>query len=216
MPRLWLRKLTSIGAVPEGDNPPAAIVLWKAKGKGADLADETVNEVADAVEPEAAVEAVEAVEEAVELAAPEGDEIAKRIADAEAEIQKARDERDAAIEALAEQVSKARWVDFAARAEKLEALLGPSKETAPILDVLEAKAPDAFAELEKRLLTALTRVQLTRELGTAGDDGADPIRKRDGWVRQYVLDHPDVSEVTARALFWKANPEASEAQREDH
>lgn len=208
MPRLWLRKLTSIGAVPEGDNPPAEILLYKAKGKGADLADEQVDEVA--------VEAGEPEVETVECAQPAEDEIAKRISEAEAEIQKARDERDAAIQALADEVSKRRRADFLAKARTLEPLLGPADETGPQLDALEAAQPEAYAELEKRLQTALSRVNLTRELGTAGDEGADPIRKRDAWVRKYVLDHPDVSEVAARALFWKANPEALEAQREDH
>jgi hypothetical protein len=208
MPRLWLRKLTSIGAVPEGDNPPAAIVLWKTK-KGADLVEET-EKAADAVEPE-----VEAVAEPEAVAEVEEDGIAKRIADAEAEIRKARDERDAALQALTDEVAKRRHTDFLAKARTLEPLLGPADETAPQLDALDAANPSAYAELEKRLQVALGRLNLTKELGTAGEEGADPIRKRDAWVRKYVLDHPEISEVAARALFWKANPEALEAQRED-
>lgn len=204
MPRLWLKRLTSIGAVPEGDNPLAEILLYKAKGEPVAEPDVIVEE--PVIEP--------AVEPVVEPDF-EPEPFEKRIADAEVEIQKARDERDAALKALSDEVAKARWVDFAARAEKLEALLGPAKETAPVLDVLEAKAPEAFADLEKRLTAALERVNLTKELGTAGDEGADPIRKRDGWVRKYVLEHPEITEVQARALFWKANPEASKAQRED-
>lgn len=212
MPRLHLRKLTSIGAVPEGDNPPAEIMLYKAKGV---RVDETVEKIQEPEPVEVVEEPAEPVVEPIVEPDFEPEPFEKRIADAEVEIQKARDERDAAIQALNAEVSKARWVDFAARAEKLEALLGPAKETAPVLDVLEAKAPEAFADLEKRLHSALERVNLTKELGTAGDEGADPIRKRDSWVRKYVLDHPEISEVQARALFWKANPEASKAQRED-
>jgi len=164
---------------------------------------------------EPALEEPVVVEEPVVEIAPVADEIAKRIQDAEAEIAKARDERDAALQALADEVAKARWVDFAVKAEKLEALLGPAKETAPILEVLEAKAPEAYADLEKRLGAALERVQLTKELGTAGDDGADPIRKRDAWVRKYTLDHPEITEIQARALFWKSDTDALEAQRKD-
>ena len=206
MPRLWMRKLTSIGAVPEGDNPEAQIVMYKRKGDRVDDS-ELVKEaeaVEEPVEEEAAVEAV--VEE---------DGIAKRIADAESEIAKARDERDAALQSLHDEVQKRRRADFMMKAEALEPLLGPADETAPTLDALEAAAPEAFVELGKRLDAALERVRLTEELGTGGDDGADPISRRDAWVRKYTLDHPDVTEIQARARFWKANPEALEAQREE-
>lgn len=199
MPRLWMKRLTSIGAVPEGDNPLAEIVLYKAKGVRVD------EPVIDVEEPVA-----EPVVESPEVG------FEKRIADAESEIAKARDERDAAIGALAEQVSKARWVDFAARAEKLEALLGPAKEVAPILDALEAKAPDVFADLEKRLNVALERVALTKELGKSDQPEVDPDERKKGWVAKYISDHPEVSVYKARDLYWKLNPDALAALREEN
>jgi len=199
-----MRKLTSIGAVPEGDNPEAQIVLYKSKGEHVDEPDVIVDEAPAAEEP------------VVEEAAPaEPDLFEKRIADAESEIAKARDERDAALTALAEEVAKRRSNVFEAKALALEALLGPAKETAPTLDALDAHAPEAFADLEKRLHAALERVGLTKELGTAGDEGADPIRKRDAWVRKYTLDHPEISEVQARVLFWEHDTDALEAQRKE-
>jgi len=206
-----MRKLTSIGAVPEGDNPEAQILLYKMKG--GQMAE--VEQDVEQIEVEAAVEPVVEPVEPVVLAAEPADEIAKRIADAETEIAKARDERDAALQSLADEVAKRRHADFTAKAATLEPLLGPAEETAGPLDVLEAAAPEAFADLEKRLGLALERVQLTRELGTAGDEGADPIRKRDAWVRKYTLDHPEITEIQARALFWKSNTDALEAQRKD-
>jgi len=206
-----MRKLTSIGAVPEGDNPEAQILLYKMKG--GQMAE--VEQDVEQIEVEAAVEPVVEPVEPVVLAAEPADEIAKRIADAETEIAKARDERDAALQSLADEVAKRRHADFTAKAATLEPLLGPAEETAGPLDALEAAAPEAFADLEKRLGLALGRVQLTRELGTAGDEGADPIRKRDAWVRKYTLDHPEITEIQARALFWKSNTDALEAQRKD-
>jgi hypothetical protein len=278
MPRLWLRKLTSIGAVAEGDNPEAQILLYKAKGEKRDFSTDQREDMAgrgvampdgsypipdkdalrraiqsfgraknpaavrahiirraralgatdmlpedwqqkgaDIVETEELEKQDAVVEEAAEAAVeePEADEISKRISEAEEEIAKARDERDAALQALADEVAKRRHTDFTARAKRLEPLLGPAEDTCDVLDVLEAKEPDAFAELEKRLEAALERVRLSDEIGTAGDEGADPVSRRDAWVRKYVLDHPDVPEYKARALYWKANPEALEAQREE-
>lgn len=220
MPRLWLRKLTSIGAVADGDNPDAKIVLYKAreqKGVGLVEVDELekqdgIEEGPDGAEAEAAAEA----EAVAEVQSEGANDIEKRIQDAEAEIVKARVERDAALQALGEEVAKRRKADFAVKARTLEALLGPADETASILEALDAVAPEPFALLEKRLRAALERVNLTGEIGVAGDEGADPVRRRDAWVRKYVLDHPDVSEVKARRLFWKANPDAVEADREDH
>ena len=203
MPRLWFRKLTSIGAVPEGDNPEAQIVMYKAKEVDIVPIDEL--EKVD-VEVEAAAEA-EAVPEAGD------DAIEKRISAAEEEIRKARDERDAALKSLADEVRKARLTEFTVKAATLEPLLGP--DTAETLEALDAADPDRFADLEKRLVTALERVNLAKELGTAGDDGADPIAKRDAWVRKYTLEHPEVPEYTAKDLFWKSNPDALEAQREE-
>jgi hypothetical protein len=195
-----MKRLTSIGAVPEGDNPPAEILLYKKKGVRVD---------------EPVVDVEEPVAEPTEIV--EGPEVGfeKRIADAEAEIVKARDERDAAIKALADEVSKARWVDFAARAEKLEALLGPAKEVAPILDALEAKAPDAFADLEKRFTVALGRLELTKELGKPDQPEPDPDERKKAWVTKYVADHPDVTVYKARDLYWKLNPDALAALREE-
>jgi len=196
-----MKRLTSIGAVPEGDNPPAAIVMYKAKG---DRVDEPVIDVEEPVaEPGEKIDGPEVGFE-------------KRIADAEAEIAKARDERDAAIQALADEVSKARWVDFAARAEKLEALLGPAKEVAPILDALEAKAPDAFADLEKRFTVALERLALTSELGKPDLPEVDPDERKKAWVTKYVADHPEVTVYKARDLYWKLNPDALAALREEN
>lgn len=203
MPRLWMRKLTSIGAVPEGDNPEAQIVMYKRKGDSVEETELVKEETVEAPP-------VEQVE--VEMAVVEEDGIAKRIAEAESEIVKAREERDAALQSLADEVAKQRRADFAQKARTLEPLLGPADETAGMLDRLDAADPDAYAELGKRLDAALERVNLTKELGTAGDEGADPISRRDAWVRKYTLDHPEVTEPQARALFWKANPEAQEAQ----
>jgi len=194
-----MKRLTSIGAVPEGDNTPAAIVMYKAKGERVD------EPVIDVEEP-----VTEPVVESPEVG------FEKRIADAEAEIVKARDERDAAIQALADEVTKARWVDFAARAEKLEALLGPAKEVAPILDALEAKAPDAFADLEKRFTVALERLALTRELGKPDLPEVDPDERKKAWVTKYVADHPEVTVYKARDLYWKLNPDALAALREEN
>jgi len=200
MPRLWLKRLTSIGAVPEGDNPPAAIVMYKAKG---DRVDEPV------------VDVEEPVAEPTEQVEPPEVGFEKRIADAEAEIVKAREERDAAIAALADEVGKARRADFGARAKTLEVLLGPADETAPILETLEAGAPDAYAGLEKRLTVARERVALTGELGTPGTPETDPDERKKTWVTKYVADHPDVPAYKARDLYWKLNPDALAALREE-
>lgn len=272
--RLWLSRLTSIGAVPDGDNPPAAIVLWKSKRdfpqearedmaergiampdgsypipdkdalrraiqsfgrasnpgavrahiirraralgasdmlpddwqqKGVDVVpeDELEKEMADAVE--AGPDAAETE------AAPAEDDIAKR---AEDEIRKAREERDAAVKALADEVAKRRQTEFAQKAAQLEPLLGPADATAPLLDTLESADPAAYAELENRLRVALSRVTVGKELGTA-EGSADPLARRDVWVRKFLTDHPEQTEATARALFWKTNPDALEALRKD-
>ncbi len=221
MPRLWLRKLTSIGAVADGDNPESTILLYKAKGQKSTesgvLMEETelVKEEVVPVVEEPGENAPQTEAEVVVEDRGETGDVEKRLAEAEGEVQKARVERDAALATLAEEVRKQRQTTFLVKARELESLLGPADETAPVLEVLEGSNPDAFVGLEKALRTALSRLNLTKDLGTSGDEGASPTAKRDSWVRKYVLDHPDVSVEKARDLFWKNNPDAREAQHEE-
>lgn len=133
------------------------------------------------------------------------------------ELVKAQEERLAkAEEALAKERSERRRTEYIGKAKPLEMLLGKADEMGPVLAELAEAAPDAYEKLEGALVAASQRDELAKlfaKMGTEGEGEADPIGRRDAFVKSYLADNPGKSEVEARAEFWKQNPDAKQDLR---
>jgi hypothetical protein len=152
--------------------------------------------------------------------------IEKHVADLEAQIEdstsddevsKAQADKIEALEKrLAEETGKRRQVDFEKRAETFEKMLGKPDEIGPVLDALEAAAPEAYSKLETALIAAAGRVDLSKlfaEFGSGSDGETDPIAKRDAYVADQKKAGSTETVEKLRAEFWTAHPEEKQALR---
>jgi hypothetical protein len=200
--RLHVTKLTSIGAVAEGDNPEAEILFFKSKqaepleGRthgGGPVAETTVDlsslddEVRASVEA-ATAESVAKIEEltaqVTELKAqvvvdeeeilPDDlpEAVAKRLADQEDRIAKAEASAVAA-EAKVEKAEDQRLTEmYTKRAVELRPVLGDPEVMGPVLKDLASSAPDSYPVLDTQLDTLVNMDGLNTLLREHGDNGA--------------------------------------------
>ncbi len=230
--RLFVEKLVSVGMVEAGDNPEAEVMIYKSRDPGTKVStnaesvfietgermdlsaieDQTLRKtIEDAfAEKDAQIEKLqsqveEPVEDPVEKAAPEVQQLVKeqqeQLAKVQEDLAKERQER-----LVAEHISKA---------EQYEPLFGKAEDVGPVLADLAEGRPDSFEKLEGWLTAAAQRsdlAELFSKKGTGSEGGeADPISKRDEWVKANKKD--DESDVEANARFWKEHPEMKEEAR---
>ncbi len=200
--RLHVTKLTSIGAVAEGDNPEAEILFFKSKTSeplegrthgGGRVAETTIDLTSLDDDTKAAVEAHVAEADAkvakletqvseLEAKVPAVEEdilpddlpeaVAKRLADQEDRIAKAEAVAVAA-EAKVEKAEDERLTEmYTKRAEELRAVLGDPIATGPMLKDLAAGAPDAYPVLDAALDTLVNMDGFNTLLREHGDNGA--------------------------------------------
>ncbi len=200
--RLHVTKLTSIGAVAEGDNPLADILFFKSKTSeplegrihgGGSVAETTVDlssldddtraaveaHVADAdakvAKLETQVSELEAkvvVEEEDILPDDLPEAVAKRLADQEDRIAKAEAVAVAA-EAKVEKAEDERLTEmYTKRAVELKPVLGDPEVMGPVLKDLASSAPDSYPVLDAQLDTLVNMDGLNSLLREHGDNGA--------------------------------------------
>lgn len=225
--RLTIRAIHSVGAVDEGDNPPALLGFWKLRQRkhvgapsggldeGEPMGSDEIEPEVTKAEPELPVEAEVEKAEPAEAAEPDEvtkrlDEIAKRLEDAEL----AKAAAESALEAEVEKRESGEWVE---KARPLEALLGDPQSMGPVLRKLHRADPDAYGLLAAAFDAALARVDVAKLFAESGTDqsaSADPLSDRDRWVKELRKLHPDKTVAEARAMFWQEHPEAKKASRE--
>jgi hypothetical protein len=215
--RLTIDEIDSVGAVDEPDNPPASLLFWKRKPTektapeaGADPEGVTMDEATETVKVEEAE--VAKIEEVV---ADDPVELAKR--QAAEEVEKARQERDVAVEQLAEEVSKRLDGEWVQKMRPFELLLGPAEVMGPTLRKIAAACPDEYTALEAALRAAAERANLAKILVEVGENTGttlSAVEQRDRFVADMRKAHPAMSEAQARAAFWEQHPEAKKASRE--
>ncbi len=116
---------------------------------------------------------------------------------------------------LDDAVTKARIAEYVVKAEPLQGLLGKPDEVGVVFADLAVAAPEPFAKLETMLEAAAQREDLAKLFSTmgagAGEGDADPIQKRDAWVKEHKKD--DESDTQARGRFWKEHPDVVKDSR---
>jgi hypothetical protein len=239
---LFVKEITSIGAVDSGDNPMADIVIWKRKDESAVSAEQTEGIVMEGFDlsalsdeaqeeftqlqkrlDEALLKIVEltpvevpAVDDAVEKAS---DEVQALIAERDEELSKRDAELAKANDELAKIKAEARDAEFVKRVadDGLDVLLGKAEEIGPALRELADAAPDAFDSVYKNMHAAAQRVDLADVLGEIGEDQGetDPLSKRDAWVQKMRKDGDSRTAATLRTEFWDLHPDERDALREN-
>lgn len=222
--RLMITDIDSVGAVDEPDNPPASLLFWKRRitddeqtsKEAPDSGDIEKGVTMDEGIQEAQEEAAAEVEPVVEKAEPETVEVPEEDVSKADQIAKLAAERDAAVEALAEEVNKRLDTEWVEKARPLELLLGDPAEMGPVLRKIAQACPDEWAKLEPVLTAGANREHLAKileEIGTA-DGSAGPIEDRDTWVKRMRELHPDKTVPELRAQFWQEHPDAKSKSRE--
>lgn len=218
--RLLISEIDSVGGVDAGDNPAATLLFWKRrKGtpdvegdiEGVLMDGETVADKETQEEFDKSVELADA-ETAAEPAETEIEEVDKRAE----EVAKLAAERDAAVQALAEEVEKRETAEWVEKAKPYEQLMGPAVTLGPALRKISLACPDEFGVLEAALKVASSRDHLAKlfaEFGTAAGEGT-PTDRRDAYVQEMRKLHPNMTVAEARSRFWQDHPEAVKASRE--
>ncbi len=233
---LFVDEITSIGAVPHGDNPEAGIVFWKSKNanparvestQGANvslditaLPEDVQEEVTELVKSHAELtEQVAALTEQVEELTPEADPVDDASDEVQALIAK-RDEQIASLAKKLEDESAARRdSEFVAqvREDNLEVLLGDANEIGPVLRELSDAAPDAFNKMYQPILAAAQREELAKTLAEYGANSGevDPQAQKAAWIAKQREAGDDRSDADLAVAFWDSHPDAVMAEREN-
>lgn len=231
---LFVKEITSIGAVDAGDNPDADILIWKRKGSAEsaetngsrEIMDFDLTELPEAVQEHIA-ELTKARDEALAALADnevidliDDDPVAKASDEVQELIAKLRDDQTKAQAALDAEIAKRRDVEFTKRMadDGLEVLLGKAEEVGPTLRRLADADAEAFDSVYANLVAAAQRADLGTaftEIGKNEGEGADPIAKRDAWVAGRMKDGDERNAAELRKAFWDAHPDELAKSREN-
>jgi hypothetical protein len=212
---LFVTKITSIGAVEDGDNPESRIMLFKHNPdrdetiKEPNMADPTIEELQAtivekdaeiaALTPELEVEVVvdPAIQKRLDDQASEIAKIQKVADDSAAELEKERQERtDAETEATASDYGDL-FGDDAADVFKA---------------VKETDQYDKFVETMDRVKAVLETADLFKELGVV--DESDPVSQIEALAKEKQSDNPGLTIQQARVLARTERPDLKAAERD--
>ncbi len=226
--RLIISEITSIGVVPDGDNPEAEILFYKSKPPepvpGPVTKEESMPFDVDSLDSDgkAFVADLQSQIAALTVDDPPGlpddlDPVTKaRLDEQDAAIEKAQAETASVAKQLADELEKQATEKWADRADKLQALMGESDVMGPVFKTLDAAAPEAFATLDAQfdtLLEANSFVELLeKELGTA-NDGGTAADKHAAHVAKIREDDSSITLADAKKQAWEDHPDLVKANR---
>lgn len=228
MRRLFIKNLTSIGAVESGDNPDAEILFYKHHPENTSSV-EPEGRIGMAEKPDlsgldpdlkSAVDAYVAAEIEKGLTPDVDDQVSlddlpedvrKSIEDKDAEIQK----RDAEMAELRKDLESMRDEQlterFTARAGDFASVLGNDDETGEVLKSLYKAAPEAYQKLDDMLGNTVAALKsetgaFMKELGSA-EDVTDVSGRIDAIAKTLTEADPNLTHAQARAEAWTRNPD---------
>lgn len=226
--RLWVKSISSVGAVDAGDDPEAVMTFWKRKTtdesgvddrKAKNMPDEfsladlpLSDEQAVALDEHIAGVVKAAVDEAaIPLPIVDEVDVFKNLDDeGKAALEELRKQADKNASELAEEIAKRRAAEFVTKAEPYKGLVGD--DGAEVL----AGLPDETATVVLGWLSkADEQIKAGNLFKVLGSDGEGDVEaEKAAFVKQYRADHPGEPVEKANAEFWKLNPDAIERSRE--
>jgi hypothetical protein len=233
MNRLHIQRLTSIGAVEDGDNPESKIMFWKRRehepAQGlVEKIGESMSELFDVdslsddakayvSDLEAKLAAALTEEEPVELPEDLPDIVTKTLDDQTAVIEKDQVEKAALLKRVTDLEDGIATEKSEARADELAPLFGDKDVLAPVLKQLDADSPEAYGKLNAMFDTLIVKdfmADMFKELGDSADGGtaADKVTAIAAEIRK---NSPDTTPAEARAQAWRENPELMAQNREE-
>ena len=243
--RLHVLRLTSVGAVAEGDNPEAEILFYKSKhsepleghnygGGPVDTTELDLSSLDDdtkaAVEAHVAdadaqvakledtiveLEAKVPVEEKDELPDDLPEAVAKRFADQEERVAKA-EAVAAAAEAKVEKAEDQRLTEkYMKRAIELAAVLGDPETFGPVLKDLASS--ESFPVLDAQLETLREMEAFEKLLHEFGDNaaGGSAVDQITAYAAEIRKANTDLTPAAARRQAWTEHPELKTQSREE-
>jgi len=229
MNRLHISEITSIGAVEDGDDPEASILLYKSKetepepgplvekGVSMPFDIETLTDEGKAYVSDLEAKLAAYGEEPAALPDDLPEPVAKRLDEMTEAIEKERVEKERMATELADLkdgIATEKWTE---RAKALAVLLGAPDDVAPVLKTLATDSPDAFARLDAMFDTLIVKdsmAPLFKELGSSAAEGtaADQIAAHAAEIRKA---DPTMTVAKARAQAWTDHPELKALSREE-
>jgi len=236
--RLFVRSLTSIGAVPAGDNPDAEIMFWKSKDQpiepleGRDrrsgmpfdisvldeehqeLVQKELDTLTGDIEDLKAQVTELTVEEEEELPADLPEPVAKKLAEQDEAIAKANADADAARAEAATLREEKLDEQYTERADQLRPILGA--DMAPVLKAIGTAAPAEWGTLSERLDVVAKMVDLSAELGDSAATGS-AVAKIAAIAKTIHTDEREdfPTLVDAKAEAWDRNPDLVDQSRQE-
>ncbi len=217
MRRLFVDKITSIGAVSDGDNPQSKIMLFKTRDTDSVPTGEPVMDIEEReafektqteLETQVAdleTKIAELTEEPVDVLKDAPDELREQFAKQQEQIE------EQAVE-LAKERDARLTAEFAKTAEKYIPVLGDDGGT--LLKAFSAH-DDEYKTLIAKLDTMVAVIEtadLFKELGV--NDQADPKSQIEALAIEKQKDNPDLTTAQARALVRTERPDLKQAERE--
>jgi len=241
--RLLVSRLTSIGAVEDGDNPASAIMLYKTRsdvttvletdpGQGKpitekhEMADLDLAAVDDDLRAEIEkalndrdteiVSLTKAAEKAAEVDGDDGDPVLKGLSDeAAARFAELEKSNQATADELVKERDARRTAEWIGKARTdYPTILKDADEAGPHLKVLtDTDSADWLLAKLKDFEAVLAASDLFKEIGAT--DGGTAIDKIEELAKEVRKDNPKLTAAQARALVRKGNPELKAAEREE-
>ena len=233
MNRLHITRITSIGAVTDGDNPESKIMFWKRTqsepvqgliGKEGDSMPFDIESLTDegkvfVAELQSQIEALTVEETPAALPDDLPDIVKSRLAAQDDAIEKDRVEKERLAKDLADLRDEMATEKYDARAEELAILLGDKDEVAPILKALATDSPEAFGKLDAMFDTLIVKESLAplfKELGDTSVGGA-AVDQISAFAVEIQKDAKEtMTLVDARAQAWRDHPELKVQDREEN
>lgn len=242
MNRLLVDTLRSVGLVKDGDDPEAKVMLFKS---ATPTPDDKGMISKDELPPSGPTMAKETAVAELDLAAIEDEgvrtAVSERIAKLEADlvaataseeptevdvVKEASPEVQALLKAQADELAEAREEIAKEREARLDREAIAKAEALPmvgdhdqLVGILKAATPALSEQLVEFLGALNERLEMSnlfKQVGVTDSADADPIDRRDAFVKEYRKDNPEANVITARRAFWQAFPELKEESRKDN
>ncbi len=227
MRRLFVDKITSIGAVEQGDNPLSRILLFKSREHDADSAatkekEMDIDEMGLDLETRTAIndEFEKLRAEIAELKGESADVMKDASESVRAEFAKQQETIDALQKAADDQAAElekerdaALTAELTQTASKFTELLGDADEAAAMLKVMGDEAAGWLVSKLEAINGVMAKSVVFEEVGKS--DAGDPADQIAALAKQKQEDNPTLTDAQARALVRTERPDLKAAERED-